>query len=83
MGVHLAYHTALHSSLVIPDHDFEIAWRLRIGVIPMDGLPTLCKCGAHMSEPLGHYDHALSCNLAKKTTMYFRHNLILVLRRLH
>jgi uncharacterized protein YidB (DUF937 family) len=65
----------LHSSLTLPDSDFEILWRLRHGLAPIEGLPDTCTCGADMTVS-GHPEHALYCKKMNKTLHYMRHNMI-------
>ncbi len=65
----------LHSSLTIPDSDFEIFWRLRHGLKPIDSLPDSCSCGADMTVS-GHPEHAMFCQKMNKTLHYMRHNMI-------
>jgi hypothetical protein len=63
----------LHSSLMLRDPDYEIAWRLRVGLPPIANAPIFCVCGGNLHE---HPDHALCCEKLKKTLAYARHNMV-------
>ena len=68
------------SDLFLLDSHFALAFRLRLGLPPQDGLPPFCRCGALITADPGHF---LSCKLLKQTIVTTRHDLIVRLLASH
>jgi hypothetical protein len=63
----------MDQSSVLPNAAYRTAFRLRLGLPPVDVMPVRCHCGYDLSRD--HYHH-LSCNREKATTVNHRHDLI-------
>jgi hypothetical protein len=60
-------------STMLPNAAYRSAFRLRLGLPPVDEMPVRCHCGFDLdSDP----HHHLSCNREKATTVNHRHDLI-------
>ena len=63
------------ASLSLPSWAFSFALRHRLGIMPVDEMPTLCACGNTLGDSANPY-HFHSCVFHKRRSVTIRHDLL-------